>query len=292
MGLELLERPVFRASVEQSAEVLKLLGCEWNPIDELSKNKDDSQLGVPAISQPICTVLQIALVQELRAWGVTPEKVVGHSSGEIAAAYTTGAISHKDAIALAYFRGKSSAGLKHLKGGMMAVGASPEEAKRLILEAKLSGGVVTVACVNSPSSVTISGDVSALEELKAVLEERGVFARRLKVDVAYHSTHMNHAMGDYSSSIADVEPAQAVEGSPKMISSVTKGEVDSELLGPYYWVRNLISPVLFADAVKELVMPSEGDGKNTIDLLVEIGPHSALGGPVEQILAHHGIKGK
>ncbi|CAO2653522.1 Nn.00g029330.m01.CDS01 [Neocucurbitaria sp. VM-36] len=291
MGLELLERPVFRASVEESAKILESLGCEWNPIEELSKSKDDSQLGVPAISQPICSVLQIALVQELCAWGVTPEKVVGHSSGEIAAAYTTGAISHKDAIALAYFRGKSSAGLKHLKGGMMAVAASPEDAKKLILEAMPAGRVVNVACVNSPSSVTLSGDVDALEELRNLLEERGVFARRLKVDVAYHSTHMNNVMSEYSSSIADVEPVQTVEGSPKMISSVTNDQVDCELLGPYYWVRNLISPVLFSDALKELVTPSDGDGKNVVDLLVEIGPHSALAGPVEQILAHNGIKG-
>ncbi|KAF2143954.1 uncharacterized protein K452DRAFT_316749 [Aplosporella prunicola CBS 121167] len=290
MGLELLEHPVFKGSVAKSAEILKTLGCDWDPIAELAKDKDESRLGIPAISQPICSVLQIALVDELSSWGITPLKVVGHSSGEIAAAYATGALSHHDAIAVAYFRGKTSAGLKHLKGGMMAVGSSPEDAQNLIVEAKLSGGAVTVACVNSPSSVTLSGDVAALEELKIFLEKRGVFARRLKVDVAYHSTHMSSAVGEYSSSIADIEPAQSVEGQPVMVSSVTSSEVDSELLGPYYWIRNLVSPVLFADAVKELVVPSDGDGGNTVDLLVEIGPHSALGGPIEQILSHHGIK--
>nr|B3FWT3.1 RecName: Full=Reducing polyketide synthase hmp8; Short=R-PKS hmp8; AltName: Full=Hypothemycin biosynthesis cluster protein hpm8 [Hypomyces subiculosus]ACD39767.1 reducing polyketide synthase [Hypomyces subiculosus] len=290
MGVELLERPVFKASVIKSAETLKELGCEWDPIVELSKPQAESRLGVPEISQPICTVLQVALVDELKHWGVSPSKVVGHSSGEIGAAYSIGALSHRDAVAAAYFRGKSSNGAKKLGGGMMAVGCSREDADKLLSETKLKGGVATVACVNSPSSVTISGDAAALEELRVILEEKSVFARRLKVDVAYHSAHMNAVFAEYSAAIAHIEPAQAVEGGPIMVSSVTGSEVDSELLGPYYWTRNLISPVLFADAVKELVTPADGDGQNTVDLLIEIGPHSALGGPVEQILSHNGIK--
>ncbi|KAF2096874.1 reducing polyketide synthase [Rhizodiscina lignyota] len=291
MGLELLERPVFKNSVARSAAILKDLGCNWDPVTELSKAQDESRLGVPEISQPICSVLQVALVDELNSWGITPSKVVGHSSGEIAAAYSIGALSHYDAISAAYFRGEASARLplKGLNGGMMAVGCSREEAGEIIAQTKLTGGLVTVACVNSPSSVTLSGDVAALEELRAILDERSVFARRLRVDVAYHSAHMNSAFAEYSASIANLKPAPPSDGQPIMVSSVTGSEVDSELLGPYYWVRNLISPVLFADAVKELVTPVDGDGKNTVDLLVEVGPHSALGGPIEQILSHHGI---
>lgn len=290
MGIELLERPVFKDSVARSAEILKEAGCDWDPVEELTRGKDESRLGIPAISQPICTVLQVALVDELRAWGVAPSRVVGHSSGEIAAAYSIGALSHRDAVRVAYFRGKSAAGLKHLKGGMMAVGCSPAEAEKLITQAKLTGGAVSVACVNSPSSVTLSGDIAALEQLRTILEQRSVFARRLKVDVAYHSAHMHAAVREYSASIDDIKPVALAEGQPTMVSSVTGAEIDAELLGPYYWVRNLVSPVLFADAVKELVTPADGDGSNTVDLLVEIGPHSALGGPIEQILSHHGVK--
>lgn len=290
MGIELLERPVFKDSVARSARILKDLGCNWDPVTELAKGKDESRLGVPEISQPICSILQVALVDELNSWGITPSKVVGHSSGEIAAAYSIGALSQHDAISAAYFRGKASAGLKHLNGGMMAVGCSREEADKLISQTKLTGGLVTVACINSPSSVTLSGDVAALEELRAILDERSVFARQLKVDVAYHSAHMNSAIAEYSASIANLEPARPFNGQPIMVSSVTGSEVDAELLGLYYWLRNLISPVLFADAVKELVTPADGDGKNMVDLLIEIGPHSALGGPIEQILSHHDIK--
>jgi zearalenone synthase (highly reducing iterative type I polyketide synthase) len=292
MGIEMLERPVFRDSVTKSTRFLKAMGCTWDPVTELSKEHSTSRLGVPEISQPICSVLQIALVDELRSWGVTPSKVVGHSSGEIGAAYAMGALSHRDALASAYFRGTAAAGLikKKQTGGMMAVGCSRDEAEKLMKATKLRA---TVACVNSPANVTISGDVSTLEALRAILDERGIFARRLKVEVAYHSPHMHLCSQEYYSSIADVghDPVEEVLGQKPitMISSVLGYEIDSESLGPYYWVQNLINPVLFTDAVKEMVSPADANGEKTTDLLVEIGPHSALGGPIEQILSNHGI---
>lgn len=299
MGVELLSEPTFSASVEKSALFLRSMGCGWDPAEEMSK-RSGSRVGSPEISQPLCTVLQIALVELLRSWGVQPTKVVGHSSGEIGAAYAIGVLSHRDAIAAAFFRGKASAGLKvvapHLKGGMMAVGASRKDAERWIAEAKLvspHAGQVGVACVNSPSSITLSGDVEALEVLRLQLEQRDVFARRLKVHVAYHSAHMSFAVNEYSTSIADIEPLQPGVGdlantaaTQVMVSSVTGREASPELLGPYYWVRNLVSPVLFSDAVAEMLAPVDmDDGRglvNPVDILIEIGPHSALKGPVEQ----------
>ena len=292
MGIEMLHRRVFSESVTRSTSFLKEMGCDWDPVTELSKEIKESRLGVPEISQAICTVLQIALVDELRTWGVTPLKVVGHSSGEIGAAYAMGALSHRDALAAAYFRGTAAAGLIKRKqtGGMMAVGFSSDDARKLMKETKLQA---TVACVNSPSNVTISGDVTTLEALRAILNERGVFARRLKVDVAYHSSHMHLCSAEYYASIEDLEylPIDARgEQQITMVSSVLGHEIEPEQLGPYYWVQNLINPVLFTDAIKELVSPADGNGENTIDLLIEIGPHSALGGPIEQILSSHGIK--
>ncbi|KAG9769377.1 putative polyketide synthase, partial [Aureobasidium melanogenum] len=289
MGIEMMDRSVFSASIARSAQYLRDLGSEWDPVNELSAFEKESRLGVPLISQPICTVLQIALVDELRSWGVTPSKVVGHSSGEIAAAYTLGALSHRDAVAAAYYRGTVSSAPKLAvkNGGMMAVGCSPDEATALMQENKLSA---TVACVNSPSSVTLSGDVKTLEAIKAILNSRGTFAKRLKVGVAYHSTHMHSVSMDYYAAIAeigqdDISPElQQQRESVTMVSSVSGQEVDASDLGPYYWVQNLISPVLFADAVKELVLPANGNGEKTVDLLIEIGPHSALGGPIEQTL--------
>ncbi|CAF3577742.1 unnamed protein product [Fusarium graminearum] len=290
MGVEMLHRPVFKESVQRSTDYLQQLGCDWTPIVELSRAQKESRLTLPEISQPICSVLQIALVDELRSWGVAPVSVVGHSSGEIAAAYCIEALSHKDAIAVAYFRGKVSAGLNHLNGGMMAVGCSRAEAETLIDESDLQGGHVTVACVNSPSNVTLSGDVAPLDQLKGILEKRGIFARRLRVEVAYHSTHMNSVFADYTASIADIEPQSCPSHQPIMVSSVTNNQVDPALLGSYYWGRNLISPVLFSDTIKEMVSPADGNGQKAVDLLVEIGPHGALGGPIEQILSHFDIE--
>ncbi|EPE35574.1 Thiolase-like protein [Glarea lozoyensis ATCC 20868] len=292
MGVELLERHVFAESVAKSTQFLREMGANWDPIAELIKEQKESRLGLPQISQPICTVLQIALVEELRSCGIKPSKVVGHSSGEIAAAYTIGALSHRDAIAIAYFRGTASAGLsaKQLDGGMMAVGCSRAEAQKLMKNSKIQA---TVACVNSPSNVTLSGDVVALEALRIIFDGLGIFARRLKVDVAYHSSHMHLCSAEYYASITDIEHYQedsAQENQIVMVSSVTGTEIDHELLLPYYWIRNLVSPVLFTDAVKELVSPGDGDGEKELDLLLEVGPHSALGGPIEQILSSHGIE--
>lgn len=179
---------------------------------------------------------------------------------------------------------------------MMAVGCSPERAKKLLLDHKeLTGNKVTVACINSPGSVTLSGDASALDKLRAVLEEEKVFARRLQVEVAYHSTYMQGAAMEYSESIADIEPRAAEDCSEQITftSSVTGQDCSNEMLGGYYWVRNLMSPVLFSQALERLVRGSPGSTQDStgvsVDLLVEIGPHSALGGAAEQILSQHGI---
>lgn len=305
MGIELLSsHPTFAASVGRSTEILKSLGCEWDAVTELSRPASESRLGIPEISQPICSVLQIALVDELRSWGVKPAKVVGHSSGEIAAAYAIGALSHRDALAGAYFRGVASASLlsgskksqseKGAGHGMMAVGFSRDEAQKVIKEKDIQG--VTIACINSPSNVTLSGDASALDDIKRVLDEKGVFARRLKVQVAYHSPQMHLCSQDYYASIAHIDPitedsSTPEEDKPVMISSVLGYQVDTDQLGPYYWVQNLINPVQFTDALREMVSPEDSeDSTPEIDLLVEIGPHSALAGPAEQILSHYGIK--
>ncbi|KAF4816576.1 Reducing polyketide synthase hmp8 [Colletotrichum siamense] len=304
MGIELLSRPVFRASVARSAAILESLGCTWDPVAELSKTGKESRLGQPEISQPICSVLQIALVDEIRSWGSPvlskPAKVVGHSSGEIAAAYCMGALTHRDALVVAYSRGTASALLPtvapHLNGAMMAAGCSRETAEGLIEKLGLSGQV-GVGCVNSPSSITLSGDSAAMDTIAAALDEQKTFCRRLKVQVAYHSSHVATVSGEYYQAMASegVEPiaVTADEGAPRMISSVLGDEVSSEQLGPFYWLQNFTSPVLFSDALKKLVLPeteTENENEPDVDLLVEIGPHSTLGGPIEQILSHHGVK--
>lgn len=302
MGIQLLSRPVFRDSVAKSAAILQSLGCPWDPVEELSKTGEQSRLSAPEISQPICTVLQVALVDEMRSWGntslSTPAKVVGHSSGEIAAAYCMGALTHRDAIVVAYSRGTASALLPtvapHLDGAMMAAACSRETADGIISDLGLVDKV-TVACVNAPASITLSGDSTAVDAMAVALQEQKTWCRKLKVQVAYHSSHVATVSGEYYEAMEAVEPVNPVaeEGSEsprtRMISSVMGEEVSYEQLGPFYWLQNFVSPVLFSDALKEVVQPAD-KSEPEIDLLVEIGPHSTLGGPIEQILAHHGVQ--
>lgn len=293
MGLELMNIPVFKESIIAADAYLRdELGCEWSAAAELAKGKSNSKVAVALYGQTLCTVLQVALVDLLRAWDIVPSSVVGHSSGEIAAAYCTGALSRGDAWKVAYYRGLLSSSLREsgVQGAMMAVGASAEAAAEVI--AAVAPGEVHVACVNSPQSVTVSGEVDGVDRLLEALQARGTFARKLKVDTAYHSPHMQEVAEDYYEAIADISPRPGCESPSKeitMFSSVSGSAIrDPSELGPAYWVRNLVSPVQFASAAQSLALNKDEAG-NTVNVLVEVGPHAALQGPATQSLKAVGL---
>lgn len=294
MGMELMEFPIFKDAVQASDSYLRdVSSCEWSTEDELNKSKATSQLHLAEFSQTLCAVLQIALVDLLRSWGIHPTAVVGHSSGEIGAAYAFGALSREDAWRVAYYRGVLSAGLKdiaaEIDGSMMAVGLSAKKAGEWL--GKVTNGDVVIACINSPTSVTLSGDTTAIDQLLQLLKQDGIFARKLLVDTAYHSPHMQAIAQEYYEWICDLEPAEPTDGCT-MHSSVTGSIITSDQLGVVNWVRNLTSPVRFSDAVHDMLRPAK-DGKrseeNAVDILIEIGPHTALQGPVMQTLSAHNI---
>ncbi|CEJ61215.1 hypothetical protein PMG11_09752 [Penicillium brasilianum] len=151
-----------------------------------------------------------------------------------------------DAMAVAYFRGIAASQLlisPNIKGSMIAVGMS-DEATRVYLR-KLSSGKAGVACINSPSSVTVSGDETAIDELVEMLKDKSVFFRRLAVDVAYHSHHMEIAANEYLSSIEHISPRHdhtlaSQLGKIAVFSSVTGSEIRPSEMGPQYWVSNLL----------------------------------------------------
>ena len=294
MGVELERYPIFRDSVEESDKFLRsALGCKWSAREEIRREGPQSNINLPVYSQPICTVLQIALVDLLESWNIVPNAIVGHSSGEIAGAYCLGALTKEDALKAAYYRGLLSSQMKSLSptqnGSMLAVGLSECEAQDRITQ--VSRGTVVVACVNSPSSVTISGDVAGIDELQVILTQENIFARKLKVETAYHSPHMDAISVPYLEAIKDIQTREGWQ-SRKMYSAVTGSLVDPDELGPMHWVRNLVSPVLFYDALHELLRPIEYGqrvAENAVDILLELGPHSALQGPVSQTMKKHGI---
>ncbi|KAE8554287.1 hypothetical protein TMatcc_006203 [Talaromyces marneffei ATCC 18224] len=296
MGMELRQYDIFQSSLESAEAFFKNeLNCPWSVIEEMEREEGDSRINLPEFSQALCTVLQVAIVELLSSWGITPVAVAGHSSGEIGAAYCLGALTREDAWSAAYWRGVLSSQIPtlnpNLKGSMIAVGLSEGDAEQYI--ARVSKGSVTVACVNSPSSVTVSGDTTGVDELQELLRQDGVFERKLKVGVAYHSSHMQTIAAQYLEAISGINTAES-HPERTMHSSVSGDLVEADELGPMYWVRNLTNPVRFSDALGSLVLPIDESGEQVktaaVDILVEIGPHSALGGPVKQILREIEVK--
>ncbi|KAH6680488.1 hypothetical protein B0J14DRAFT_683803, partial [Halenospora varia] len=281
MGRELLQYRQFRECLEATEAYLTSIGCEWSLMTELLKDEDDSIINLPQISQPLCTALQVGLVDLLHSWNIQPHAVVGHSSGEIAAAYAVGTLSRKDAWKIAFHRGRLTDTIKTiapaLRGRMMAVALSKDVADTYL--ARLESGKAIVACINSPENSTISGDESAILELHQILAVEGIFARLLKVENAYHSAHMQTIENDYRQSIEGISTRE-VSTDKTMFSSVTGRKVLGEDLGPEYWAQNMVSPVKFSDAMSSLLRSNSAKP----DILLELGPHAVLQGPVKQIL--------
>ena len=290
MGLDLLQYRVFEESVRTASDFLcNALQCPWSVLAELSRKDSFSNINIPSYSQPLCTILQIALVDLLVSWNIIPAAIVGHSSGEIAGAYCLGALSREDAWRAAYYRGLSSSQIKlhkpSIKGAMLAVGASEKDAEDVIAQNDIDD--VNVACINSPSSVTLSGNESGINQVETLLKDSGVFARKLNVDTAYHSRHMETVSLMYLEYLRDVRPKRG-HSARKMYSTATGNLADPEELGATHWVRNMVTPVLFYEAMSELLRPEDEDDR--IDILLEVGPHSTLRASVEQIMNKLDVK--
>lgn len=286
MGRELnLKYSVYRDSLLRSDEILQDLGASWNLVRELGRGEKDSRIHQSKIAQPSSTALQIALVDLLASFGVRPATVIGHSSGEIAAAYAAGTISHRTALRVSFGRSLLSTACKQKvpsKGAMLAVGLGENEVSPLLLETRK--GVLSLACVNSSVSTTVSGDESAIIDLQDRLNELGVFNRKLKVDTAYHSHHMREVAHDYLCSLENVK-TYAINDQVTFISSVT-GAQKNEGFGSDYWVENLVSKVRFSDALKRYcnLELANQRSKGAQHLLIELGPHGALAGPIQRTM--------
>jgi hybrid polyketide synthase/nonribosomal peptide synthetase ACE1 len=175
-----------------------------------------------------------------------------------------------------------------LAGAMLAVGTSFEDGKEMC-ELEDFEGRVNVAACNSPSSITISGDSDAIAEVQLVFEEEGKFVRPLKVNTAYHSHHMLRCQESYMELLqqCNIQISKPAEGSPIWYSSVDGGarvEV-GDALKASYWLENMVSPVLFAQAIECAIEECE-----QFDVAVEIGPHPALKGPVQQTIEQLGAE--
>ncbi|OAK94597.1 KR domain-containing protein [Phaeosphaeriaceae sp. SRC1lsM3a] len=283
MGLDLcLKYGVFMQSVRDMDNALSglLHPPQWSIFSQIGAPSANSMMHRAEVSQPMCTALQIALVDLLASAGVKPKAVLGHSSGEIAAAYAAGALSRHQAIVIAYCRGLIFQNYP-TNGTMAAIGLDIASTGRI-----LRPGVV-VACENSHESTTISGDqqtiIDILEAMKA--EKKDIMTRKLNVDVAYHSHHLETLGPLYLRLLKqELEPQYNAQRKPlvPMYSSV---DVKDTILTatdftPEYWLKNLLSPVKFNAAMTQTLRASSQN------IIVEIGPHTTLSGPMRQICTY------
>lgn len=264
---------------------------EWSLKAELLADKEASRIALGEISQPLCTAVQVMVVDMLRAAGLDFSAVVGHSSGEIAAAYAAGFLSARDAIRIAFYRGKYTKfakGPNGKSGAMIAAGTSMDDANDLCGLPKLSGRV-QLAASNSSASVTISGDEDAVDFVQLIFEDESKFARKLKVDTAYHSSHMKACSSYYLEALGacGIKINQPGENACPWYSSVFGGEKvtmeHSELLSNAYWKDNMLQPVLFSQALTAAVKDVGTPG-----LALEVGPHAALKGPASLTIEEAG----
>ncbi|CAO2655100.1 Nn.00g101640.m01.CDS01 [Neocucurbitaria sp. VM-36] len=297
MGLSLMKTyPVFEASILRlDAHIASLKdGRTWTIHEILQERSEISRINEAEYSQPLVTAIQIALVDLLSTWGIVPKAVAGHSSGEIAASYAAGLSSDRSAIIAAYLRGKVVAQNRKV-GAMLAVGLSSTEAKQYLTKYADS---VTIACYNSPESLTLSGDAEAIEALHKQIGAQK-FARLLITGGnAYHSHHMRTIGNTYESLMAQAAMADWTDPSgfkftnktlePRraaLFSSVYGVRIERSTLGPEYWRKNLESPVLFDQAVTQLIAEVHPS------IMIEVGPHGALRGPIRQILQKSELNG-
>ncbi|UKD59775.1 type I polyketide synthase [Amycolatopsis sp. FU40] len=256
MALGLLESsPVFAARLAECAAALESF-VDWSLLDVL---RDESALGQLDVVQPVLWAVMVSLAEVWRANGVRPAAVVGHSQGEIAAAVVAGGLSLQDGARVVALRSKALTVLSG-KGGMVSV-AEPVEKLRERL-----GLRVSVAAVNGPGSVVVSGDPDALDELIAACERDGVRARKVPVDYASHSAHVEQIRDELRDVLAPVSP---VSGQVPFYSAVTGELLDTATLDAEYWYRNLRQTVEFEQATRRLL----ADGHR---VFVEVSPHPVL----------------
>ena len=253
----------------------------WSIIEELCREEGHSKVTNTEVAQPANFLVQVALVAELRTLGIEPAAVVGHSVGEVSAAYVSGALSLHDALLVSCHRARLQATTAG-SGSMLAVGLSESDAVEYLSNAgEDMASHVSVAAINSPTAVTVAGDAEHLTALAEKLTAAGIFAKKLQVEVPYHSHLMDPILGDVATALASLDPR---EPDLALFSTVTADQVVGADWNGAYWCDNVRKPVRFADTITTLI----GRGHR---VFLEIGPHPVLSGNIREILIRTGDPG-
>ncbi|MEU8824622.1 SDR family NAD(P)-dependent oxidoreductase [Streptomyces sp. NPDC048636] len=279
MAVELLDSsPVFAAEVAACGEALSEF-VDWRLEDVLR--------GVPGapswervdVVQPALFAVMVGLAALWRSYGVEPSAVVGHSQGEIAAAYVAGALSLGDAARIVALRSQLVRDRLAGLGGMMSVALPVGRAAELIAPYE---GRISVAAVNGPAAVIVAGDPEALDEVLAACERDDVRARRVKVDYASHSAHVEAIEAELLTALAPVTPSS---GRIPFYSTVTGGFLDTTTMDAAYWYANLRGQVGFEPAIRALIDKGMG-------CFVEVSPHPVLTMAVDETVEAQDAAGR
>lgn len=278
MGRQLFERePIFREALEQCDALFQQL-AGWSLLAEMLADEAASQMHKTCVAQPANFAIQVGLLALWRAWGVEPAAIIGHSAGEAAAFYAAGALDLAEAVRVIYHRSR----LQHQiagQGSMLAVGLSAEA-----VQAELVGYTerVSIAGINSPGAVTLSGETTALELIAQALQERQIFCRFLRVEVPYHSHYMDPLRTELLEALANLQlhPVQV----PLFVTATGTFAAGPEL-DAHYWWHNVRDPVLFAAGVDALLDAG-------YDTFLEIGPHPVLGNSIAECMLRRDETGR
>ncbi|MGQ4478332.1 type I polyketide synthase [Streptomyces sp. SAS_276] len=268
MGRQLYDAfPAFARTMEDCATALSEW-VDWSLLDVLRGVEGAPGLDQVDVVQPALFSVMVSMAELWRSWGVKPGAVVGHSQGEIAAAHVCGALSLRDAAKIVALRSKALVGLIG-RGGMASVAETPE-----LVAARLTpwDHRLSIAVVNGPRSVVVSGEPDALDEFVEKMKAEGAQARRISVDYASHSHQVTQVRDQVIGSLSDIRP----KTSALPFYSTLRGEkIDTAELGAEYWYTNLREKVLFATSVRQLA----DDG---FRVFIEMSPHPVLAVPVEE----------
>lgn len=276
MGQELYEKePVYRAAVEECDAIFRNI-AGWSILEEMRKPEQDSRMADTVIAQPANFVIQVGLTALWRSRGVNPGAIIGHSVGEVTAAYVAGVLTLEDAVLVSYHRSriqKKAAGT----GKMLAVNLSQDQCASLLKEMK---GEVSIAAINSPTAVTLAGDALALQAIQEHLAQRGEAGRFLQVEVPYHSPFMEPLKPEVRSVLAQLKPQKPTI---PLYSTVTGDVVTGVLYDAEYWCDNIREPVYFAEGISSLLR----DGHR---VFLEVGPHPVLSTSIKECCRHRNVE--
>ncbi|MCB2078136.1 MAG: SDR family NAD(P)-dependent oxidoreductase [Novosphingobium sp.] len=278
MGRQLYRtEPVFRETIEACAREQARFG-EWDLLDEFLADEASSRVDNTAIAQPCIFALQAGLTRLLKSQGIEPVAVVGHSVGEVAAAWASGSLDLADACRVIYERGVAM-DLSEQGGAMISLGLSAQETMAL---PEIVNGTLEIAALNGRMATVVAGYESDVAALEARLSAQRVRMRRLPVRYAFHSRLMEPAREPLLGALAGLKPKS---GTIPLISTVSGDRIDGEALDAGYWWHNIRRPVRFHRAIAGLVQRGQR-------AFLEISPHPVLGGEVGNTLREQAKSGE